>query len=178
MTTTLNESQCQKYKDYYTEIDLAYISGAYSIFILDSINVGIILIFILMAMFKHKIYGFNFRLLISLEIGIAVWIVAYAVNFSGIQQLVHSSQNLIEVCLKFRKKQNVYNWLHFISAIVQDVVHWVFAFKYWSLSLKLQIIGENGDPDSINKLLYVLFTVGVLLNVTAGITNCVTFFYP
>lgn len=58
------------------------------------------------------------------------------------------------------------------------MLHWIFAFKYWSLSLKMEIISVNGDPDSLNTLFYIMFYIGLLLNMLAGISYCMTWFYP
>jgi len=63
------------------------VGGAYTIFICDGFDALFIFTLILLAIFKHKVYGFNLWLLISVEVGIVAWIVAYAFEYSGIQKL-------------------------------------------------------------------------------------------
>ena len=90
MKSLVTLDSCSKSLDYYLKVDKAFVSGAYTIFICDAFDAIFIFILILLTIFKHKVYGFNLWLLISLEIGIIGWIIAYAFEFSGIQHLYNS----------------------------------------------------------------------------------------
>ena len=48
-------------------------------------------------------------------------------------------------------------------------MHWVFAVKYWSLSIKLQQISKEKDADAYNTLFYILLFIGLILNCASGI---------
>ncbi len=50
-----------------------------------------------------------------------------------------------------------------------DVVHWVFAIKYWSLSVKLELIKSGQNVDKNNTLFTIFYVVGIVINVAAGI---------
>jgi hypothetical protein len=53
-----------------------------------------------------------------------------------------------------------------------NIVHWIFAVKYWALSFKVKQLKEGRNPDTYNKLFMTLFITGIILNfVSAMIGN-------
>jgi len=48
------------------------------------------------------------------------------------------------------------------------VAHWAFAMKYWSLSVKLRLMSSNKDPDIHNKKFWIMFLIGIILNLAVG----------
>jgi hypothetical protein len=59
--------------------------------------------------------------------------------------------------------------LNVVTEVCCDVVHWVFAMKYWSLACKLELQNRNEDPDKHNTVFMVIFVVGIVFNTMAGI---------
>ena len=56
-----------------------------------------------------------------------------------------------------------------MTEVVSCVVHWIFATKYWSLSVKLQLIQQRVDPETKNALFFRIYVAGIIANVFAGI---------
>lgn len=56
-----------------------------------------------------------------------------------------------------------------MTEVFVDVVHWVFAIKYWSLSVKLELIKSGQNVDKNNTLFTIFYVVGIVMNVAAGI---------
>ncbi len=65
-----------------------------------------------------------------------------------------------------------------MTEIVSCVVHWIFAMKYWSLSVKLELIQQRIDPDTNNVLFFRIYVVGIIANVLAGIGIGLTVILP
>jgi hypothetical protein len=47
-------------------------------------------------------------------------------------------------------------------------MHWAFALKYWSLSIKIELISKDQDVDSKNKMFWILMLSGIILNMFQG----------
>ena len=59
--------------------------------------------------------------------------------------------------------------LNIVTEVCSDVVHWIFAMKYWSLACKMELINRNEDPDKHNSLYMAIFVAGIVLNTVAGL---------
>lgn len=116
-----------------------------SVFILDGFNFIFIFALIMLAIFKYRIYGFTLWLMIGLELSVACWIAANILTYRATNQLIaalntserkQAYENLLVAYQQF-------SWLNIIVETLDYVVHWIFAMKYWSLSLKLELIQTN-----------------------------------
>lgn len=56
-----------------------------------------------------------------------------------------------------------------LTTVCFDVVHWVFALKYWSVSLKIKLISDGRDPDLHNNIFYILLFTGIVLCAASGV---------
>ena len=61
--------------------------------------------------------------------------------------------------------------------IVSDVVHWIFAFKYWALAWKVQLLKDGKNPDQYNMTFTCVFIAGLTLNIVGGAITSLSF-YP
>jgi hypothetical protein len=75
-----------------------------SVFILDGFNLIFIFALIMLAIFKHRIYGFTLWLMIGLELSVVFWIAANILTYRATNQLV-AALNTSE------RKQAYDNWL-------------------------------------------------------------------
>ena len=57
------------------------------------------------------------------------------------------------------------------SETCYNIVHWIFALKYWSLSFKIQQLKIGRDADVYNKQLKVAFFIGIFLNSLSALFN-------
>ena len=48
--------------------------------------------------------------------------------------------------------------------------HWIFAFKYWVLARKLELIKQNKNPDANDKLYTFFNYIGIVMNIACGST--------
>jgi hypothetical protein len=55
-----------------------------------------------------------------------------------------------------------------LSPAITEIVHWLFAIKYWSVAVKMELLTQNKDLDTHNKLFYFLFWAGIAINLTGG----------
>ena len=60
-----------------------------------------------------------------------------------------------------------------ITEVLSDLVHWIFAFKYWTVAIKLEKINRGANPDLNNRFYKVIFVAGSVLNIAAGIVTSV-----
>ena len=56
-----------------------------------------------------------------------------------------------------------------ITFSLSDVVHWVFAFKYWTVACKLEQMKRGANPDQYNAWYSVFFGAGIFVNLATGI---------
>ena len=90
-----------------------------------------VLAYILTAVFKHHYYKFWLWLLIMIEVG--------AFTFTVQQSLYFQKENN-NTSLPHRVDNIGINLLGSVHQISINVVHWVFAMKYWVLACKLQAL--------------------------------------
>lgn len=56
-----------------------------------------------------------------------------------------------------------------ITCSLSDVVHWVFAFKYWTVACKLEQMKRGANPDQYNTWYSVFFGAGIFVNLATGV---------
>ena len=56
-----------------------------------------------------------------------------------------------------------------ITESLTNVVHWIFAFKYWTVACKLEQLKRGANPDEYNSWYTGVFVAGVLLNLANGV---------
>ncbi len=55
-------------------------------------------------------------------------------------------------------------------------MHWIFAFKYWTVACKLEQMKSGANPDKYNLWYFVAFAIGAVSNIAAGlVTGIVTY---
>jgi hypothetical protein len=116
-----------------------------SVFILDGFNLIFIFALIMLAIFKHRIYGFTLWLMIGLELSVVFWIAANILTYRATNQLVAAlnTSERKQAYDNWLVAYQQFSWLNIIVETLDYVVHWIFAMKYWSLSLKLELIQTN-----------------------------------
>lgn len=92
-----------------------------------------------MSIFKYKVYGFTLWMQIPLLVGTILLIAFLAdLDATATRLIKADSQTLSAACDNFFKALDLYEN---IGALMFDLssylVHWIFAMKYWSLSIKL-----------------------------------------
>jgi hypothetical protein len=70
-----------------------------------------------------------------------------------------------------------YAWSLGIAGICYNVSHWMLAVQYWSLSTKLEAMLDGQSIKTFTFRLRCLFFVGLLLNISTGITTILTAYY-
>lgn len=63
-----------------------------------------------------------------------------------------------------------------MTEVSSDLVHWIFAFKYWTVAIKLEKIKLGENPDLNNRFYKAIFVFGFVLNLAAGIVTCLSGF--
>ncbi len=48
-------------------------------------------------------------------------------------------------------------------------MHWIFAFKYWTVACKLEQMKSGANPDKYNLWYCVVFAVGAVSNIATGV---------
>jgi hypothetical protein len=56
-------------------------------------------------------------------------------------------------------------WAGFYAALCYNISHWIFAFKYWVLAVKVEMLKKQKDPNKINGRLMILLVAGVFANI-------------
>jgi hypothetical protein len=120
----------------------------------------LVLGYILIAVLKYHYYKFWLWLLILIEVG--------AFSFA-VQQSLYFQKDHSDNTLPHRKDNIGINLLGAVHQISINVVHWIFAMKYWVLACKLQALHNNLDPHQHNKRFQVIYVVGLIINVVAGV---------
>ena len=65
--------------------------------------------------------------------------------------------------------QNVFCGCNLITEVCSDLVHWIFAFKYWTVACRLEEIQSGANPDRYNLQYTAIFIAGLILNLAAGV---------
>jgi hypothetical protein len=79
-----------------------------------------------------------------------------------------SSTDLINAYESYLRMQYANGWANLITLLCSDVVHWVFAMKYWTLACKLELVKNGEDPAKQNALQMTIFVIGLILNIAAA----------
>jgi hypothetical protein len=77
--------------------------------------------------------------------------------------------DLSKIYNSYLKAQQVEWWLSLNYNICYWISHWVFAFKYWSLAIKIEYIKKGQDFNSMNNGFRVALIVGVLVNLLSAL---------
>ena len=56
-----------------------------------------------------------------------------------------------------------------ITFSLSDVIHWIFAFKYWTVACKLEQLKRGANPDEYNLCYSVIFWAGIFVNLVTGV---------
>jgi hypothetical protein len=112
-------------------------------FVLLGIVIALLFGMICLTIFKHKVHGFTLWLMIILEIASVLDFVGTCFYFIGHKNLLNEYNNQYDLCSDWTLYLNYYFVFSFCALIGNsciDVVHWVFSMKYWSLSIKIEMI--------------------------------------
>ena len=85
------------------------------------------------------------------------------ISYSGL------SDDICSVYKSYNINEAIYSICTMCSGACIDVVHWIFSIKYWSLSIKIEMIKKREDPDKHNVFFYRLYIIGIIMNVLAGV---------
>lgn len=56
-------------------------------------------------------------------------------------------------------------WAGLYSELCFNISHWIFAFKYWTLAIKVQMLKKGQDPNKMNRRFIIVFAAGIVANV-------------
>ena len=91
---------------------------------------------------------------------------------AGYTRLMNASENEIaDAYSAFLFGSKFFTYCNIVTEVCSDVVHWVFAMKYWVLSCQLEMLQKREDPSKSKTKFRVIFVVGVLLNLIAGVVT-------
>jgi hypothetical protein len=68
-------------------------------------------------------------------------------------------------------------YIQFVQIFLISVIHWIYAFKYWGLSLKLREILSNGESTTGDLKLGLVFISGVLMIIVACLIILIDLLY-
>ena len=128
---------------------------------------------ILINVFRYKVYGFTCWLQFSLFIGSLCYVTALVIVFEAVKNFIQADEQILPTATVnfYRTLNHKYENLALVADLISYLVHWIFAMKYWSLSIKYELVTQGKDPDKDNKKLMVLLITGVIINILAAITE-------
>ena len=109
----------------------------------------------------------SFTFLLLLLNGLALFL--YSSSTFGLlitaKRLIEASpDDLTEAYNNYRTVTRVNWWMGIYAGSCYNVSHWIFAFKYWVVSMKLEWLKTGQDPNKYNNWFLIVLTVGVLAN--------------
>ena len=134
---------------------------------LMGIDALIIAYIIIQAIFIRKVYGFTLLLLVLIFLQSLCTITSNSVLLT---QYVFIFNNRPEDCTKtYEKYQDTFEWVCSFSFAFSYSALWIFAIKYWDLSLKLELIQKKDNINKYEKRSALVFWVGLAFCILAGI---------
>lgn len=70
---------------------------------------------------------------------------------------------------KYQTAVGVLWWVGLYATSCYAISHWIFAFKYWTLAVKVELLKKLQDPNQLNTKFSVVFFLGIIFNLIAGI---------
>ena len=64
----------------------------------------------------------------------------------------------------YRTVTRVNWWIGIYAGSCYGVSHWIFAFKYWTVAMKLEWLKKGQDPNKWNNWFLIALIVGILAN--------------
>ena len=121
------------------------------------------------SIFKYRVYGLTFNLLIGLEIGVVAVIIVIALAAKIITILNSSEQTNGSEGDSLQLYLHIRLVFEIITQCSANTVHWVFAMKYWGVARKLSLLEANQDVEKFNLKFSLIFWIGFAFNFTAGL---------
>ena len=59
---------------------------------------------------------------------------------------------------------NIQWWIGVYASNTFNISHWIFAFKYWSLAVKLEYLRKGEDTDKLNGKFLIALVIGIVAN--------------
>jgi len=51
---------------------------------------------------------------------------------------------------------------------------WIFALKFWVLSIRLKVVSQKGNPESLRSIAQILYIGGIFVSTSLGIALTVS----
>lgn len=97
---------------------------------------------------------------------------ATLVVFIYTRKLISSSPADMDLAFnQYRVALKVLWWLTVFGESCYNTGHWIFAMKYWTLAYKIKLIKERKDPDKQNHRFFIIFVIGIILNILTAVFN-------
>ena len=69
----------------------------------------------------------------------------------------------------------VHWWFILLTVISYWVTHWIFAFKYWTLALKVQKLKQGQDPTTDDRFYRIVLLIGICFNLVGAMMFALCF---
>jgi len=130
--------------------------------IIFSILVCYITVLAALLVFKHKVYGFTLKLILIIDLSVISFIIGYTLEITLYKQKTEQVTHFNETTL--------INWLiviFYVGNVCGLFIYWIFAVKYWSIAVKIELAVDEQDINKRNKLISgLLFGGGVIIAVS------------
>lgn len=60
-------------------------------------------------------------------------------------------------------------WLALSVNLCYWITHWIFAFKYWTLARKVEILKKGLDPNTLNRKYEIILYLGIIFNFVGAV---------
>ena len=135
-----------------------------------SIDGVIIAYFVIQTIFINKVYGFTLLLLSLLLLCCFCSTTADLLYIFGTKAFLQEyNSNAYLACKSFQKRQFPFEIFVSLNLIFSNVTHWLFATKYWTLSLKLEMIKTSSDITKHDKKSALVFWIGFVFCIISAI---------
>jgi hypothetical protein len=143
--------------------------------VLDGVTSLFVLGLTIRSIVTYKARGLLLWLLIALNIAIMAFVLGNIAQVTGYSHLINASESELPAAYNsFVRGTNWFTYFNVVTEVLSDVAHWVFAVKYWVLSCQLEMIYKRDDPSKSKTKFQVIFVVGIVLNVIAGVVTALS----
>lgn len=109
---------------------------------------------------------FTLSLLISNGLAMLLFSLSIVFSFITVKQFVEAgSEASVNDFNRYLISLRVSWWVGLYAALCYNISHWIFAFKYWTLAIKVEQLKKGRDPNLLNRRFMTVLVIGIFANV-------------